>query len=163
VSKQFCRRAELSASFIIPSLVHGDAAEAVGFEPPRPLLTGITLRGICQRVSADQRNRLLCLHLSCACWFGWKLEHCCLLTPNQRSQERNPTVWKLQRIMMCTPVILVDLPEDSCPVIEGNIFPAEEPARGYCAAKASSVPGRTQTAMFSSSGAANPIVPVVKL
>src|SRR3954451_7314843 len=68
-------------------------------------------------VLADQYERLLCLHLSCGSWFGWKLEHCCLLTFNQASQEHNLTVRKLQCIMMCTRIKFVYLPEDSCGVL----------------------------------------------
>src|SRR5215217_1349126 len=80
-------------------------------------------------VLADEYERLLCLHLSCGSWFGWKLEHCCLLRFNQASQEHNLTVRKLQRVMMCTPIILVHLPEDSCGVIEDASFPPEDPGR----------------------------------
>jgi hypothetical protein len=74
-------------------------------------------------------------------------------------QEHKLTVWKLQRIMVCVRLVLIDLPEDSCGLFNGN-FPAEGPARmaTYIAAKASSVPGSTQTAVLTSSGAANPVV-----
>jgi hypothetical protein len=80
-------------------------------------------------VLPDQYERLLCLDLSWGSWFGRKLEHCCLLTFEQASQEHNLTFRKLQRIVMCILIILVDLPEDSCGVIKGTSFPTEDPAR----------------------------------
>src|SRR6185295_7121887 len=64
----------------------------------------------------------------CHCWLGRKLEYCCLLTCDQIGQEHKLPVCKLQRIVMCVRLVLIDLPEDSCGLINGG-FPAEGPAR----------------------------------
>src|SRR5262249_1208959 len=76
--------------------------------------------------SGDQLERLLCLRLSHSNWLCRKLEHCRLLIFNQVSQQHDLTVWKLQRIMMCMRVLLVDLSEDRCRVIDG---PRDGPRR----------------------------------
>jgi hypothetical protein len=58
-----------------------------------------------------------------------KLEHCCFLTFEQASQEHNLTIWKLQRVMMCTRLIFVDLPEDGGGIINGARVDDREPRR----------------------------------
>ena len=64
---------------------------------------------------------------SCARTLVAVAEHCCFLTRNQVGQQHNLTVWKFQRITMCVPDILVDLPEPRGGVVHGLRFPAEEP------------------------------------
>jgi hypothetical protein len=93
-----------------------------------------------------------------------ELEHCCFLTFEHVSEEHDLPVWKFQRIVMCSRVVLVDLPEDGSRVINYSRFPAEQTARPttYLLGKGEFLPGRTQTAVLPSSGAANPLVPVLK-
>jgi hypothetical protein len=95
--------------------------------------------------STDECERLLCLSLRCGSWVSRKLEHCCFLTRNQVSQQHNLTVRKFERVMMCVPDIVLDLPEDRCGVVDGLTFPAEEPGSltDYSGCKASSVPEHT--------------------
>src|SRR5262249_48635512 len=57
-----------------------------------------------------------------------KLEHCCFLTFEYVSEEHHLPVWKFQRIMMCSRLVLVDLPEDGSRVIDCIRFPAKQPA-----------------------------------
>ena len=89
-----------------------------------------------------------------------------LLLPDlQTSQlEHDLPVRKFQRIVMRSRVVLVDLPEDGRRVMNCIAFqPSTLRGRQLTSlAKASSVPGRTQTAVLASSGAANPLVPVLK-
>ena len=124
---------------------------------------GPNTRAACE--SADVRHPFLGLCLGCGSGLRRKLEHCCFLTFNQVSQEHDLPVWKLQRIMMRSRLILVDLPEDGRRVIDCFQFQPKNPLGRYLTslAKASSVPGRTQTAVLASPGAANPRVPVLKL
>src|SRR5258708_6401587 len=57
--------------------------------------------------------------------FRGKLEHCCFLTFEHVSEKHNLLVRKFQCIMMCSRVVLVDLPEDGSPVIDCIRFPAK--------------------------------------
>jgi hypothetical protein len=112
------------------------------------------------------RDPLLGLRLGCGSRLCGKLEHPCLLPFNHVSQAHGLPVWKFQRIVMRSPVVLVDLPKNGGRVMTTFAFQPNNP-RGLhlhliAVAKASSVPGRTQTAVLASPGAANPIVPVLK-
>src|ERR1700738_4829380 len=62
--------------------------------------------------SADVRDPLLSLCLGCGSRLCWKLEHRCFLPFKHVRQEHDLPVWKLQRIMMGSRVVLIDLPED---------------------------------------------------
>jgi hypothetical protein len=114
-------------------LAHGDTGDEVDqfaeiWHPckiGRPIEDGLNTLAACE--SADVRDPFLGLGLGCGSGLRRKLEHCCFLTFNEAGQERNLTVWKLQGIMMCMRVVLVDLPEDCCGVIDGPC--AEQPAR----------------------------------
>jgi hypothetical protein len=80
-------------------------------------------------------------------WFRRQLQNGRLLALKQSCQERDPAIRKFQRIVMRRNLLLVDLPEDRCLVLDYFIAPSYQ----------------TQTAMFMSSAAANPRVPVPKL
>jgi hypothetical protein len=82
----------------------------------------------CSLRSADVRDSFLSLHLGCGRGLCRKLEHCCFLTFEYVSEEHHLPVWKFQRIMMCSRVVLVDLPEDSSRVIDCIPFPVKQPA-----------------------------------
>jgi hypothetical protein len=58
----------------------------------------------------------------------WKLEHRRFLIFNYVSQQYGLPVWKLQRIVMCARVILVDLPEDGGCVGDRVCLPIEQSA-----------------------------------
>src|SRR5258707_2134266 len=79
--------------------------------------------------SADVRDAFLGRGLGCASGLCRKLEHCCFLTFEQVSEEHDLAVWKFQSIVMCSRVVLVDLPEDSSRVINCSRLPAEQTAR----------------------------------
>jgi len=74
---------------------------------------------------AEVRDPCLGLRLGCGRGFCRKLEHCCFLTFEHVSEKHNLPVWKFQCIMMCSRVVLVDLPEDGSPVIDCILFPAK--------------------------------------
>jgi TIR domain len=82
----------------------------------------------CSLRSADVRDSFLSLRLGCSSGLCRKLEHCCFLTFEYVSEEHHLPVWKFQRIMMCSRVVLVDLPEDGSRVIDCIRFPAKQPA-----------------------------------
>ena len=81
----------------------------------------------------------------------------------QECQEHDPAVRKFQRIVMGSDPFFVDLPKDRYLMLDYFIAAGYQARRKHLtsSAKDSSVPGRTQTAMFMSSDAANPTVPVV--
>src|SRR4029077_9261410 len=79
--------------------------------------------------STDVSNPLLGFYFSRGDGLRWKLEHRCFLTHQQVSQQYLLPVGKFQRIMMCSRVLLVDLPKDRGRVIEGTRFPTEQAAR----------------------------------
>ena len=111
------------------------------------------------------RDPFLGLRLGCGSRLRRKLEHCRFLTFEQVSQQYCLPVWKFQRIMMCLRVVLVDLPEDGCRVIDNSYLPGKQPAKvaPYRLGKGKLRSRRTQTAVLASSGAANPRVPVLNL
>ena len=77
-----------------------------GRKTGRPIECGPNMR------SADVCHPFLGLGFGCGSRLCWKLEHCCFLTFKYVSQQHGLPVWKFQRIMMCSRVVLVDLPED---------------------------------------------------
>jgi hypothetical protein len=87
---------------------------------------GLNTVAVCE--SADVRDPFLGLRLGCGSGLCGKLEHCCFLTFEHVSEEHHLPVWKFQRIMMCSRVVLVDLPEDGSRVIDCIRFPAKQPA-----------------------------------
>ena len=115
--------------------------------------------------STDVRNPFLGFDFRRCNRLRRKLKHRCFLTLQQVSQQHHLPVRKFQRIMMSSRVVLVDLPKDGCRVIEHLALPPKQPAWAtpYRSGKASSVPGRTQTAVLASSGAANPLVPGIEV
>jgi hypothetical protein len=98
--------------------------------------------------------------------FCGKLEHCCFLTFEHVSEKHDLPVWKLQGIMMCLRVVLVDLPEDGSPVIDCIRFPAKPsvlPTPHFFGKGEFRPRKNTNCCLDISSGAANPRVPVLKL
>lgn len=104
----------------------GEAIDCVGAKLGRPIEGGLNTVAVCE--SADVRDPFLSLRLGCGSGLCRKLEHCCFLTFEHVSEEHHLPVWKFQRIMMCSRVVLVDLPEDGSRVIDCIRFPAEQPA-----------------------------------
>lgn len=95
----------------------------------------------------------------------WKLEHGRFLTLQQVIQQHHLPIGKFQRIVMNVWIVLVHLPKDGRGVREHLWLPAEQPAacaEPYWTGEGKFCPGRTQTAVLASSGAANPRVPVLK-
>src|SRR3984893_2203738 len=78
--------------------------------PHVPMIGGPNTLAGCE--SADVRDPLLSLCLGCGNRLCWKLEHRCFLPFKHVRQEHDLPVWKLQRIMMGSRVVLIDLPED---------------------------------------------------
>src|ERR1700719_2020825 len=66
----------------------------------------------CSLRSADQRDPFLSPRLGCGSGLCWKREHRCFLIFKHVRQEHNLPIWKLQRIVMGSRVVLIDLPED---------------------------------------------------
>ena len=62
--------------------------------------------------STDVSNPFLGFYFSRGDGLRWKLEHRCLLPFKHVRQEHDLPIWKLQRIMMGSRVVLIDLPED---------------------------------------------------
>src|SRR5262245_20048070 len=93
----------------------------------RPIEDGLNTVAVCK--SADVRDPFLGLRLGCGSGLCRKLEHCCFLTFEHVSEEHDLSVWKFQRIVMCSRVVLVDLPEDGSRVINCSRFPAEQTTR----------------------------------
>ena len=81
----------------------------------------------CSSRSADVRHPFLGLRLGCGSGLCRELEHCCFLTFKYVSQQHGLPVWKFQRIMMCSRVVLVDLPEDGHCMIDPSHLPGEQP------------------------------------
>ena len=75
-----------------------------------PIEGGLNTLRACD--STYVRDPFLGLRLGCGSGLRRKLEHCCFLTFNHVRQEHDLPVWKLQRIMMGSRVVLIDLPED---------------------------------------------------
>ena len=114
----------------------------------------------------DIGDALLGLCLNCIGGLGRKLKHRGFLAFDELGQENRVPVGKFECIMMHPWLVLVHLPEDRRLVADRSSRPIPEsrmPANAGSCEKASSVPGRTQTAVVTSSGAANPFVPVPKL
>jgi hypothetical protein len=61
--------------------------------------------------SADVRDPFLGLCLGRGSRLCWKLEHRCFLPFNHVCQEHDLPIWKFQRIMMGSRVVLIDLPD----------------------------------------------------
>ena len=99
-------------------------------------------------------------------WFRRQLQNSRLLALTQSCQERDPAIRKFQRIVMRRDLVFVDLPKDRC-LMRRLLYRAKriKPVGKHLISSVndSSVPGRTQTATFTSSDAANPRVPVPKL
>ena len=74
----------------------------------RPIEGGLNTVAVCK--SADVRDPFLGLRLGYGSGLCRKLEHCCFLTFEHIGEEHDLPVWKFQRIMMCSRVVLVDLP-----------------------------------------------------
>jgi hypothetical protein len=83
----------------------------------------------CSSRSADVRDPFLSLRLSYGSGLCRKLEYCGFLTFKYVSQQHGLPVWKLQRIMMCSRVVLVDLPEDGRRMIDDSYLPGKQPAK----------------------------------
>jgi hypothetical protein len=81
------------------------------------------------RESADVRDPFLGLCLGCGSGLCRKLKYCCFLTFKHVSQAHDLAVRKFQRVMMCSRIVLVDLPEDGRRVIDYIWLPAKQPAR----------------------------------
>jgi hypothetical protein len=90
--------------------------------------------------SMKRPKETLCNQPTCGtrCWAFYlgrrarlrrKLEHRCFLTCKHVGQQRDLPIGKFQRIMMCSRVLLVNLPKDRGHVIEGTRFPTEQAAR----------------------------------
>ncbi len=119
-----------------------------------------------RRPSANVNDTPLRYLLGWRFWLCRKLKHRCLLTLEHVRQENRGAVRKFEGVMMHPRLVLVDLPKDCRPVVY-RFRPPRGEAKGVglnftSSEKASSVPGRMQTAVVESSGAANPRVPVLK-
>src|SRR2546423_4154664 len=79
--------------------------------------------------STNARNPFLGFYFSRGNRLRRKLEHRCFLTFKQVGQQHHLALRKFQRIVMCSRVVLVDLPKDGCRVIEGTRFPTEQAVR----------------------------------
>jgi hypothetical protein len=112
---------------------------------------------------SQRRRRALGLCFSWRLRLCWKLKHRCLLTLMQVRQENKRAIRKFECVVMHLWYVLVDLSKDRRS--GAYCSPARETERRtyHLREKASSVPGRMQTAVVESSGAANPHVPVLKL
>jgi hypothetical protein len=78
--------------------------------------------------STDISNPFLGLYFSRGDGLRRKLEYRCFLTFKHVSQQHRLPVWKFQRIVMGSRVVLVDLPKDGHRVLEHLRHPAEQPA-----------------------------------
>ena len=78
--------------------------------------------------STDVSNPFLGFYFSRGDGLRWKLEHRCFLTFNQLSQQHHLPVGKFQRIVMCSRVVLVDLPKDGCRVMNHSRLPGKQTA-----------------------------------
>jgi hypothetical protein len=79
--------------------------------------------------STDVRNPFLGFYFNRGNGLRRKLEHRCFLTFKQVGQQHDLALRKFQRIVMCSRVVLVDLPKDRGGVIEGTRFPTEQAVR----------------------------------
>jgi hypothetical protein len=116
-------------------------------------------------VLADPRDAFLCLFFSRGCWLRRELKYRCFLTIAKHGQQDDTPIGEFERVMMRPLLVLVDLTKDRrvCPVVSSADAKGPAVVKTTSLEKASSVPGRTQTATAGSSGAANPRVPVPKL
>jgi hypothetical protein len=71
------------------------------------------------------RNPFLGLYIRCCDGLRRKLEHLCFLTFQQSSQHYQLPIGKFQGIMMCSRVVLVDLPKDGRRVFDYLPSPIE--------------------------------------
>src|SRR5580704_9111180 len=81
----------------------------------RPIEGGSNTPADCEPAdceSAEVCDPFLGLCLGCGSRLYWKLEHRCFLPFKHVRQEHDLPIWKLQRIMMGSRVVLIDLPED---------------------------------------------------
>jgi hypothetical protein len=114
--------------------------------------------------STDVSNPFLGFYFSRGDELRWKLEHRCFLTLPQISQQDHLPIGKFQRIMMRSRVALVDLPKDGRRVSDHSRLPRKQTASAapYRSPEGKFRSRKTQNAVLVSSGAANPIVPVLK-
>ena len=115
--------------------------------------------------STDKCGPPLGFDLNRSPWLRWQLENRGLLILIQECQEHDPAVRKFQRIVMAATLSLLICRKIAVLCSITLSLRAIKPVGKHLtsSAKDSSVPGRTQTAMFMSSDAANPTVPVPKL
>src|ERR1700730_22785 len=76
----------------------------------RPIEGGLNALPACD--SADARDAFLSLNFGCGSRLCWKLQHRCFLPFKHVRQEHDLPIWKFQRIMVGSRVVLIDLPED---------------------------------------------------
>ena len=79
--------------------------------------------------STDVRNPLLGFHFGCGNGLCRKLKYRRLLTFIKLGQQHHLSIGKFQRIMMSVGLVLVDLPEDGCRVIEHSRLPRKRSTR----------------------------------
>jgi hypothetical protein len=105
--------------------VNGTAGQgsASGNDHPAPRRRPVCILSECE--SADVRDPFLRLRLACSSGLRRKLKHCCFLIFQHVSQQHGDPVWKFQSIMMCSRVVLVDLPEDGRRMSDGNRLPGK--------------------------------------
>jgi hypothetical protein len=77
--------------------------------------------------SADVRRPFRGLRLGCGGWLSGKLEYCCFLILKHIRQKGHLPVWEFQGIVMCPRLMLIDLPEDGCGVLNPPYSTAEPP------------------------------------
>ena len=117
--------------------------------------------------SADVLGPFLHLSLLLRLGGGRKLQHRCVLTFLKMGQKNLLAVQHFKDIVMNIRLVFVLLPEDGCrePALNAVAF-ARDPTKLDGLSKASSVPGRIQTAVASPIGSStdlNPMVPRPKL
>jgi hypothetical protein len=81
---------------------------------------GRNTHAVCK--STDVGDPFLVLHFGRSHGLCWKLEHCRFLAFHHVRQEYDLSIWKFQRIMMSSRLVLVDLPEDGRPMIDSTHF-----------------------------------------
>src|ERR1700738_622758 len=79
-------------------------------EVGRPTKGGLNALPACD--SADVRDPFLSLNFGCGSRLCWKLQHRRFLPFKHVRQEHDLPIWKFQRIMVGSRVVLIDLPED---------------------------------------------------
>src|SRR3984893_15739345 len=96
----------------------------------RPIEGGLNALPACD--SADVRDPFLSLNFGCGSRLCWKLQHRCFLPFKHVRQEHDLPIWKFQRIMVGSRVVLIDLPEDRCRMGDHIRHPAKQPAWPPC-------------------------------